>query len=171
MKRLSLSVFLLVLAVSVSAFAAHHYKGKHYKWWENEEIATKVGLSEKQIADLGVINDSYKEKFMKLREEKKALKKELYELMGDPKATDEAITAKHDEKIAKMTEKKQLKLEKKLKMRALLSDEQIVTLSGIMKEKWEQKKAGKDCGHKECGDKECSYEGKKKEGCPYKDKK
>ncbi|HSG30889.1 MAG TPA: Spy/CpxP family protein refolding chaperone [Thermodesulfobacteriota bacterium] len=170
MKRLSLSVFLLVLALSVSAFAAHHYKGKHYKWWENEEIATKVGLSEKQIADLNAIHESYAGKKAELWAEIKTIKKELYDLMGDPKATDEAITAKHNEKIAKKTEKMQLKLEMKLKMRALLSDEQIVTLSGIMKEKWEQKWDGKDCGHKECGDKECSYKDKK-EDCPYKDKK
>ncbi|NIP39004.1 MAG: hypothetical protein GWO07_09775 [Candidatus Dadabacteria bacterium] len=170
MNRLSVSLFLFVFALTVTAFAAHHYKGKHYKWWENEEIATKVGLTEKQIADLGAINDSYKEKFMKLREEKKALKKELYDLLGDAKATDEAITAKHNEKIAKMTEKKQLKLEKKLKMRKVLSEEQIVTVSGIMKEKWEKKSAGKECSHKEWGDKECSYKDKK-EGCQYKDKK
>ena len=87
--------------------------------------------------------------------------------MGDPKSTDEAIIAKHKEKITKKTEKMELKLEKKLKMRSLLNDEQIVTLSGIFKEKMAAYKEGKECSYKD--GKECSYKDKK-EGCSYKDK-
>ncbi|NIT13414.1 MAG: hypothetical protein GTN99_03960, partial [Candidatus Dadabacteria bacterium] len=148
MKKLSLPLFLLVLTISVSAFATHHYRAKWHKWWEDEEIVKEVGLSEKQVADLNAINDSYAEKFKTLRGELKALRTELHDLMGDPKATDEAITAKHKEKIAKKNEKMELKLEKKLKMRKVLSEDQIVKLSAIMKEKWEAhkaRKAGKEC--------------------------
>lgn len=166
MKKLSVFTGLLVFVLAVTVFA---YPGKHkyHKWWENEEYATKVGLSEKQIADLNAIDESYSEKFNTLRGELKALRVEMYDLMGDPKATDEAITAKHKEKTAKKTEKMELKLEKKLKMRATLSDEQIVTLAGIFKEKMAAYKQGSECSHKD--GKECSYK-HKKEGCSYKDK-
>jgi len=167
MKKLSISLLLLVLTVSVSAFAAHHYKHNYHKWWENEEIVKEVGLTEKQVTNLNAINESYAEKFNTLRGEIKALRGELYDLMGDPKSTDEAITAKHKEKITKKTEKMELKLEKKLKMRSLLNDEQIVTLSGIFKEKKAAYKEGKECSYKD--GKECSYKDKK-EGCSYKDK-
>jgi len=168
MKKLSLSLLLLVLTISVSAFATGKYKHNYHKWWENEEISKEVGLSEKQIADLNAIDESYGDQFKKLRSEVKALRGELYDLMGDPKATDEAIIAKHKEKITKKTEKMELKLEKKLKMRSLLNDDQIVTLSGIFKEKMAAYKEGKECSYKD--GKECSYKDKK-EGCSYKDKK
>ncbi len=168
MKKLSISLLLLVLAISASAYATGKYKHNYHKWWENEETATQVGLTEKQIGELNTIHESYADKFKTLRGELKALRTELYDLMGDPKATDEAITAKHKEKIAKKTEKMELKLEKKLKMRSLLNDEQIVTLSGIFKEKMAAYKEGKECSYKD--GKECSYK-KDKEGCSYKDKK
>ena len=167
MKKLSVFAGLLIFVLAVTVFA---YPGKHkyYKWWENEEIVKEVGLTEKQIGELGAINESYSDKFKTLRGELKALRGEFYDLMGDPKSTDEAITAKHKEMIAKKTEKKELKLEKKLKMRSLLNDEQIVTLSGIFKEKMAAYKEGKECSYKD--GKECSYKDKK-EGCSYKDKK
>jgi len=166
MKKLSVFAGLLIFVLAVTVFA---YPGKHkyYKWWENEEIVKEVGLTEKQVTDLNAINENYAEKFKTLRGEIKALRGELYDLMGDPKSTDEAIIAKHKEKITKKTEKMELKLEKKLKMRSLLNDEQIVTLSGIFKEKMAAYKEGKECSYKD--GKECSYKDKK-EGCSYKDK-
>lgn len=158
MKKLSVFAGLLIFVLAVTVFA---YPGKHkyYKWWENEEIVKEVGLTEKQVTDLNAIDESYVDQFKKLHLEVKALRGELYDLMGDPKATDEAIIAKHKEKITKKTEKMELKLEKKLKMRSLLNDEQIVTLSGIFKEKMAAYKEGKECSYKQ-----------EKEGCSYKDK-
>ncbi len=168
MKKLSLSLFLLVLAISVSAFATGKHRYKLHNWWQNDEITSAAGITGQQISKMNAISMSYTDKFKALRTEKKALKERLYDLMGDPKATDEAITAKHGELIAKKVEYKELKLEMKLKMRALLDDDQIVKLSEILKEKWEAKKAGKECSYKD--GKECAYK-KGKEDCPYKDKK
>lgn len=168
MKKLSLALVLLVLTISVSAIAGQGYKHKMHKWWENEEIVKEVGLTEKQVGEINAINESYGDKFKKLHTDVKALRGELYDLMGDPKSSDEAITAKHKEKTAKKTEMMELKLEKKLKMRAVLNDEQIVKLSGIFKEKMAAHKEGKECSDKD--GKECSYK-QDKEGCSYSDKK
>jgi Spy/CpxP family protein refolding chaperone len=167
MKKLSLSLLLLVLTISVSAFATGKYKHKMHKWWENDEITKEVGLSGKQISEINAISMSYSDQFEKLRSEWKALHKEFMDLMSDPKSTNEKITAKHNELIAKKTEKKQLKLEKKLKIRAVLTNDQIVKLAEIKKEMWGKYREGKECSYKD--GKECSYK-KDKEGCRYKDK-
>ncbi len=171
MKKVSISLLLLVFALTSVAFATGKHKYKLHRWWENDEITKAAGISGQQISKLGVINTNYQEKLKALRSEKKALKQELYDLMGDPKTTNETIKAKHSEYTAKIVEFKELKLEKKLEMRSVLNADQIVKLSDILKQKWEAHKthkAGKECSYKE--GKECSYKGKK-EGCAYKDKK
>lgn len=167
MRKISISLFLLVLTISISAIAGQHYKNKMHKWWESEEIVTEVGLSEEQVKQIAAIDESYADKFKTLHGELRALGGQVHDLMGDPKSTDEAITAKHNEKMAKKAEMMNLKLEKKLKMRSVLNEEQIVKLSGIFKEKMGPGGEGKDCPYKDgkqCGEKHG------KEGCSYKEK-
>ena len=71
--------------------------------------------------------------------------KGLKEMMGDPKATTEGLTSKHDALIAKKGELKKLKFQKKLKIRGVLTDDQIIKLSEIKKEQWKTHKEGKGC--------------------------
>jgi len=167
MRKISISLFLLVLTISVSAIAGKHYQHQMHKWWENEEIVTQVGLSEEQVKQIAAIDESYAEKFKALHEEMKTLGGQFHDLMGDPKSTNEAITAKHNEKMAKQAEMMNLKLEKKLKMRSVLNENQIVKLAGIFKEKMGPGGDGKDCPYKD--GKECGMK-QGKEGCSYKDK-
>ena len=89
--------------------------------------------------------------------------------MNNPKATDDEIKSKFEDKLTKKHELKKVALEKKLKIRKVLNDDQIVALGEIKKSKWEKKsgcdKEGKECGSKkyECGEKtkECGSEAKK----------
>jgi len=99
------------------------------------------------------------DQFKALRGEVKDMYKELREMMGDPKATVESLTSKHDALIAKKGELKKLKFQKKLNIRGVLTDDQIIKLSEIKKEHWKTYKEGKGCSYKES-----------KEGCSYKDK-
>jgi len=161
MKRVSIFSFLLVFVLSAAVFANQrgHKGGKMHKWWENEEVVKDLNLSEEQLKGINEIYASSIDQFKALRGEVKDMYKELREMMGDPKATVESLTSKHDALIAKKGELKKLKFQKKLNIRGVLTDDQIIKLSEIKKEHWKTYKEGKGCSYKES-----------KEGCSYKDK-
>ncbi len=161
MKRVSIFSFLLVFVLSAAVFANQrgHKGGKMHKWWENEEVVKDLNLSEEQLKGINEIYASSIDQFEALRGEVNDMYKELREMMGDPKATVESLTSKHDALIAKKGELKKLKFQKKLNIRGVLTDDQIIKLSEIKKEHWKTYKEGKGCSYKES-----------KEGCSYKDK-
>ena len=164
MKRVSIFSFLLVFVLSAAVFAypRGHKGSKMHKWWENEEVVKDLNLSEEQLKEINEIHASSIDQFKALLSEVKDMYKGLKEMMGDPKATTEGLTSKHDALIAKKGELKKLKFQKKLKIRGVLTDDQIIKLSEIKKEHWKKHKEGKGCSYKE---------GKEsKEGCSYKDK-
>lgn len=148
MKKLTVLTLLLVFVFAAGAFARQHGYGKH-NWWENEETVKSVGLSEDQLSEIKKIDESYKEKFSSLHEDIKKLHMEYKDLMNDPKSGNEDITAKHNEMIAKKNEKMSLKLEKKLKMRGVLNQDQIVKLGELKKQRMMDRKGWKDCPYKE----------------------
>ena len=161
MKRVSIFSFLLVFVLSAAVFANQrgHKGGKMHKWWENEEVVKDLNLSEEQLKGINEIYASSIDQFKALHGEVKDMYKELREMMGDPKATVESLTSKHDALIAKKGELKKLEFQKKLNIRGVLTDDQIIKLSEIKKEHWKTYKEGKGCSYKES-----------KEGCSYKDK-
>jgi len=153
MKRVSIFSFLLVLVFSAAVFARNqgHMGGKMHKWWEKEEVVKNLNLSEEQLKEINEIHASSVDQLKALRGEVKDMYKELREMMGDPKATMESLTSKHDALIAKKSELKKLRFQKKLKIRGVLTDDQIIKLSEIKKEQWKTYKGKTHKGktHKE----------------------
>lgn len=160
MKKLSVLTLLFVFLFTVGAYARYHGHGMH-NWWENEEMAKSVGLTEEQLTEIKKIDESYKDKFNKLHEDIKKLHTELRALMNDPKSSDKDMIAKHNEMISKKDVKMTLKFEKKLKMRGVLKPDQIVKLGEIKQQRMMERKQGMDCPYKE--GKECPYK-ESKEG-------
>ncbi len=145
MKRVSIFSFLLVFVLSAAVFAYQrgHKGSKMHKWWENEEVVKDINLSEGQLKEINEIHSSSTDQFKALRGEVKDMYKELREMMGDPKATVESLTSKHDALIAKKSELKKLRFQKKLKIRGVLTDDQIIKLSEIKKEHSQKHTEGK----------------------------
>lgn len=136
MKKLSILSILAVFVLSISAYGYHH-KHKMHNWWEKEDVVEKLQLSDSQLNEINKIDESYKDQLETLHNEVRDIRDQLRVMMNDPKSTNEQITSKHDEKVAKKTELGKVWFEKKLKVRDVLNDEQIVKIGEIKKERWE----------------------------------
>lgn len=165
---LSLAIIaLLAFTASLYAYPHNHGKGMYKKdWWENEQFVKELQLTDEQVTKIKEIDESYDSKFESMHNKLMESYKSYKQSMSDPKATDAQITATHDEMLSSKNELKKLKLEKKLKIRNILSGEQITKLSEM------NKMQKKDCDHDDCDEdckKKCDRDGKKKQ-CSQKDK-
>ncbi|MEM7007677.1 MAG: Spy/CpxP family protein refolding chaperone [Thermodesulfobacteriota bacterium] len=136
MKRLTILPLLLVLFVSFSAQAAHH-EGKRGNWWENEKITSKIDLTDDQKTQLNDIAAKYDPALTEARDDYKA-KKTAYKDAKSNKATSSADVIKSFDVMWDSKYKmKRIKLDMKLEMRDVLTQEQIDQLK-------EMKQAKKD---------------------------
>ena len=137
MKRFMILPLLLVILVSFSVADAAHHKGKSWDWWQNEEIATKLDLSNAQKTQLNDIAAKYEPTLTEARDDFKA-KKTAYKDAKSNKATSDADVIKAFDVMWDAKYKmKRIKLDQKLEMRQVLTQEQIDTLK-------EMKQARKD---------------------------
>lgn len=175
MYRFSILSFALVITIFLGA-ASFAVAGKHGKcmdkkeWWNNQEIVQQVGLTEEQVTSIDDIDKSYDSKFDALHTELMNAHKSFKDVMMDPASTDEQITKKHDEMLKLKNDLKKLKLDRKLKIRSVLKNDQREKLYDIKKQRWEDKcpHGNKECD-KECRDK-CGKE-KNKDKCMMKNEK
>ena len=158
MRKVVLSSFLFLFALTAISYAGHHW----YKWWDCEKTVEKLNITDAQMEQIKKINESYEEKITNLHTDLKTSSEGYHAAMNNPKATDEEIKSKYEDKLTKKHELKKVALEKKLKIRKVLNDDQIVALGEIKKSKWEKKSSGCDKEGKECGSKkyECSEKSK-----------
>lgn len=173
MRRFSILSFALFIAAvfSVAAYSYPHKHGMGHKdWWDNDQYVKELNLTDEQVTSINDIDKSYDSKFESLHEQLMKSYEAYKVSMYDPAATDKQITEKHNEMLTKKMELKKLKLEKKLRIRSVLNNEQIAKMGEMKKQH-----RSRDCDHKDkkCdGDcaKECDM---KKEGkeCDYKSKK
>ncbi|NIP31837.1 MAG: hypothetical protein GTO02_20230 [Candidatus Dadabacteria bacterium] len=159
MKKILTSSILLLIALTF--FSNANAGKKHWiKWWENEEIVKQLNVNDSQLSSIKKIDKDFKDKIHTLHEELKIVTTEYRNLIKDSKATNEQIKTKFEEKLNKKYALKKLSLEKKLKIRDILNDEQIVSLAELKSNKWHKH-------HKKCGKerKECHKDMKR--GCGY----
>ena len=138
MKRFTILPLLLVLFVSVSALAAHH-EGKRgsWNWWESDKITSKIDLTDEQKTQLNDIAAKYEPALTEAREDYKT-KKTAYKDASADKATSSADVIKaFDVMWDSKYKMKRIKLDQKLEMREVLTQEQLTTLK-------EMKQAKKD---------------------------
>ena len=157
MKRFTTFLILFAFLLTATAFAGHHWH-KKYHWWKNEDMMKELNVSEAQLSQINKIDEDYKEKFEKLHDNLMVQKDSLKAMLNDPKSSNDQLTAKYNEKLAAKNELKALKFQKKLAIRNVLNDDQIVKLGALKEKKWKDHK--RDCSSKDC-----------KKGCSYKNKK
>ncbi len=166
-----LSLALMTLVVFTASVYAYPHNDGHgtYKkeWWENEQFVKELQLTDEQVKKIKEIDESYDSKFepwhSNIMESYEAYKQS----MTDPEATNDQITAKYDDMLSSNNELKKLKLQKKLKVRDILSADQITKLSEMKKMQWKKECDYHDTdeeGKKECDkhnyDKKCSQKNK-----------
>ena len=132
MKKYSIITFLLVFGFVATVFAYPHKRGFHHQWWKNEDTVAKLQLSENQLSKINKIDKSYSEQFDSLHIQLREQQKKLSVMLSDPKSTNDQLKSMHDDLMVFKKEFNSLNFEKKLKIRDLLSDDQIIKL-GEMK--------------------------------------
>lgn len=167
MRRISILSFAFVIALVFGA-VSYAYAGKHghhmdkKEWWNKEEVVKELGLTSEQVTNIDDIDKSYDSKFESLHSDMMEAYKGFKETMMAPGSTDAQITEKHDEMLKVKNDLKKLKLEKKLRIRSVLKEDQITKLYEMKKSHWK--------GECRYGDKKCDSECKNR--CEkYKDKK
>lgn len=138
MRRISILSFAFVIALVFSA-VSYAYPGKHdhnmdkKEWWNKEEVVKELGLTSEQVTNIDDIDKSYDSKFESLYSDMMEAYKGYKETMMDPGSTDGQITEKHDEMLKVKNDLKKLKLERKLRIRSVLKDDQITKLYEMKK--------------------------------------
>lgn len=139
MKRFMILPLMLVLFVSFSAADAAHHKGKSWDWWKNEKIATAIDLTEDQKTQLNDIAAKYEPALTEAKDDYKA-KKTAYKDAKSNKATSDADVIKAFDVMWDAKYKmKRVKLDQKLEMRQVLTQEQIDTLKQMKEDRKEKK--------------------------------
>lgn len=120
--------------------------GLYAFWWRSSKMAELLRLDEEQVARLDDISASYQDGMRKTYEKVFEAKWEFYKKMRNPESSAEEIRAAAEAMYQARTEKKRLKLEKKLAMREALRAEQINDLY-VLKHKGHKKGCGLGKGH------------------------
>lgn len=137
MNRISILSLIALLIFAVSNFA---YAQKSSNWWDNQEIAKKLNLTEKQLNKLKSIDGDYANQVSSLSGDLQKFFGEFMNMINSPKPTNKEITSKYNEMLSKQNKIGEIELEKQLKIRDVLKDDQIVILGEIRKEQWENLK-------------------------------
>jgi Spy/CpxP family protein refolding chaperone len=132
-----LPIAALAFILAVPAMAEHHEEGdkarhgnKSEKHGEmdkerGEKMAKKLGLSEDQQAKMKAIHEKSREDHKALREQMKKAHQEMREAMKDPKTSESTLRAKHKALKEIMSKQGDLRFEKTLAMRKVLTADQL----------------------------------------------
>ena len=125
-------LFALIFGVPTYSYAQ---KGN---WWNNSELAKKLDITDKQIKELNKVDSNYASQVSKLNGDIQQVFSSFMNMINSPKPSDQEITAKYNELVAKQNKIGKIELEKQLKIRSILSDDQVVKLGNIRKEQLEK---------------------------------
>lgn len=120
--------------------------GVYAFWWRSSSMAELLRLDEGQVARLDAVSASYRDTMRKASDKMFEAKWEFRKLMKNPESSAEEIKAAAEVMYRARTEKKRLKLEKKLAMREVLRPEQRNDLY-VLKRKGHKKGCGFGKGH------------------------
>lgn len=138
MNRISILSLIAILIFAVNNFA---YAQKSSNWWDNQEIAKKLNLTEKQKNKLNSIDGDYANQVSSLNGDLQKVFSEFMNMINSPKPTNKEITSKYNEMVSKQNKIGEIELEKQLKIREVLKDDQVVKLGDIRKEQWKKIKS------------------------------
>jgi Spy/CpxP family protein refolding chaperone len=128
--RVSLALAIVTCFFSVNAFG--FISGEiHYKWWKNPRIKEEMELTDKQVESIEEIFTSYREQIILFQRELKREEAELLTVLRKPECSrDEVmeITDHIEDMKATLT---RIKVEMYLKIKNVLTTEQVKTLHNI----------------------------------------
>lgn len=139
----------------------------------HDKMAKKMGLSKDQKAKMKALHQKSKEDHKSLHEQMKQAKKEMGDAMKDPQTSDSTLREKH-KKLKELGSKKgDLRFEKTLAMRKILTPEQLEKMASMKGDrkggKMGCKLHGPDC-KKKCSHKDGhGSESEKGKKCSHKD--
>lgn len=129
----------------------HGKCGKSHKmhafWWRSSSMAEMLRLDEGQVARLDEIHESHRGKMWEASEKAFEAKWEFRKLMRDPESSADDIRNAAEKMYKARTEKKRVKLEKKLAMRDALRPGQIRDMQ-VLKRKGHKGGCGHGKGHR-----------------------
>ena len=126
------------MIATASAFGGHGHGKGAWKWWENEEITTKINLTEQQSQELEGIYESYEPRLEELRATVKEKKTTFYDTMSNAEAPRGDVIAAFDALSEAKYNAKRAKIDMKLDIREVLSPEQIDGVNEYAKS-WKEK--------------------------------
>ena len=130
MKRFMILPLLLVVLVSFSANAAHHER-KEWNWWQNKEIVEKLNLSEDQQTQLNDIATKFEPAYTEAKTNSMEKKKAYTEAKTNKETSSADVIKAFDTSSDARYKMSRVKLDRYLKMRDVLTQEQVTELSDM----------------------------------------
>lgn len=121
-------LFVVIFGVPTYSYA------QQGNWWDNKETAKRLDLSDKQIKKLDEVDSNYASQAKKLNVDIQQVFSSFMNMINSPKPSDQEITAKYNELVSKQNKIGKIELEKQLKIREILKDDQVIKLGNIRKE-------------------------------------
>ena len=137
MKKFCMTILFLLLFLTVPGSSEAQ---KLPNWWDNAEVSKSLNISDGQLKKLNSIDSDYVSKVSEINGEMQNIFNEFMNMINSPKPSDKEITEKYGDLISKQNKIGKLELEKQLKIRDVLTDDQIVKLGDIRKKQWEKLK-------------------------------
>ena len=154
MKKFALVTFIALFALSGVALAKGQGDGNQgkVKFWERERIVEALSLTEEEISQLSERSTAHREKVQELREQMRAERNVLREVMGSSEFS-ESLAQKHFENAENLrTEMSRERFQMKLAHRELLGQERYQELREMVqtvrakrqgKRSWQENRQGK----------------------------